>query len=94
MAVASLQPEQWTASLNEALSIFVTDTQGKAHNFSPLFTYPIFGEAETIFGFKGLRIFLCFDSVTFLPFLNVKFDNKLEDIEVDPKASCSNCCLC
>ncbi|KAM3125679.1 hypothetical protein CJJ07_005095 [Candidozyma auris] len=86
MAVASLQPEQWTASSNEALSIFVTDTQGKAHNFSPLFTYPIFGEAETIFGFKGLRIFLCFDSVTFLPFLNVKFDNKLEDIEVDPKS--------
>lgn len=86
MAVASLQPEQWTSSLNEALSIFVTDTKGQAHNFSPLFTYPIFGEAETIFGFQGLRIFLCFDSVTFLPFLNVKFDNKLGDIEVDPKA--------
>lgn len=85
MAVASLQPEQWTASLNEALSIFITDTKGQAHNFSPLFTYPIFGDAETIFGYQGLRIFLCFDSVTFLPFLNVKFENKLPDIEIDPK---------
>lgn len=85
MAVASLQPEQWTTSLNEALAIFLTDTKGQAHNFTPLFTYPIFGVAESIFGFQGLQIFLCFDLVTFLPFLNVKYKNKLPDIEVDPK---------
>lgn len=85
LAVASLQPEQWTASLNEAVSIFVTDTKGSAQNFTPLFTYPIFGDAESIFGYKDLVIFLCFDSVTFLPFLNVKWSAKLEDVEVDPK---------
>lgn len=86
LAVASLQPEQWTLSLNEAVSIFITDTKGSAQNFKPLFTYPIFGDAESIFGYKDLVIFLCFDSVTFLPFLNVKWSAKLDDVEIDPKA--------
>lgn len=87
ITAASLSPERWTASSNEALQMFVTDTKGAAKPFQPVFTYPIFGDSESIFGFQDLVIFLCFDSVTFLPFLNVKFSAKLkdEDIEVDPK---------
>lgn len=85
LAVASLQPELWTASLNEAMTIYVTDTKGSAQMFKPVFTYPIFGDAESIFGYKDLVIFLCFDSVTFLPFLNVKWSAKLNDVDVDPK---------
>lgn len=87
ITAASLQPELWTASSNEALQIFITDTKGAAKPFQPNFTYPIFGDSESIFGFKDLVIFLCFDSVTFLPFLNVKFSDKLDDkdIEMDPK---------
>ncbi|SGZ49060.1 CIC11C00000002849 [Sungouiella intermedia] len=85
LAVASLQPEQWTASSNEAMSIYITDTKGSAQTFKPVFTYPIFGDAESIFGYKDLVIFLCFDSVTFLPFLNVKWSAKLDDVEIDPK---------
>lgn len=84
-AIASLQPELWTASLNEAITIYVTDTAGSAQSFQPLFTYPIFGEAETIFGYQDLQIFLCFDAVTFLPFLNVKWTQKLDEVDVDPK---------
>lgn len=88
ITAASLQPELWTASSNEALQIFITDTKGAAKPFQPNFTYPIFGDSESVFGFKDLVIFLCFDSVTFLPFLNVKYSQKLadKDIEVDPKA--------
>lgn len=85
LAVASLQPELWTASLNDAMTIYVTDTKGSAQMFKPVFTYPIFGDAESIFGYKDLVIFLCFDSVTFLPFLNVKWSAKLDDVEIDPK---------
>lgn len=81
--VASLQPELWTASLNEAITVFITDTEGSALSFQPAFTYPIFGEAETVFGYRDLQIFLCFDSVTFLPFLNVKYGEKLPDAEFD-----------
>ncbi|KAM9891850.1 hypothetical protein OXX69_012194, partial [Metschnikowia pulcherrima] len=84
-AVASLQPELWTASSNEAITIYITDTAGSAQSFQPSFTYPIFGEAETIFGFQDLQIFLCFDAVTFYPFLNVKWAKKLDETDVDPK---------
>lgn len=87
ITAASLSPELWTTSSNEALQLFITDNKGAAHPFSPSFTYPIFGDSESVFGFQELVIFLCFDSVTFLPFLNVKYSNKLndEDIEIDPK---------
>ncbi|KAK6454007.1 acyl-CoA N-acyltransferase [Scheffersomyces xylosifermentans] len=78
---SALQPEQWTSSSNEAVELFVTDDQG-AIKFSPVFTYPIFGEAETIYGYKGLEIFLCFDHFTFYPFFNVKYEEKLNDPEI------------
>lgn len=78
ISAASLQPELWTTSSNDALKMFVTDGE-QAINFQPLFTYPIFGDAETIYGYKGLNIFLCFDHYTFKPFLNIKYKEKLDD---------------
>lgn len=84
-AVAALKPELWTASLNEAMTIYVTDTKGSAKSFKPAFTYPIFGEAETIFGYQDLQIFLCFDAVTALPFLNVKWSASMPKVELDVK---------
>lgn len=84
--LASLQPELWTASSNDALQIYVTEN-GAATSFKPNFTYPIFGDSETVFGYKDLVIFLCFDHCTFLPFLNVKYLEKLDDEDiVDPKS--------
>ena len=86
ITAASLQPELWTCSSNEAVNIFVTYPDGKAVNFHPTFTYPIFGDSEQIFGYQDLTIFLCFDHYTFYPFLNVKFAEKLEDNTIeDPK---------
>lgn len=84
LAVALLQPEKWTALLNDSLTVYVTDTEGSAQSFKPTFTYPIFGDAESIFGYQDLAILLCFDSVTFYPFLNVRYLRKLDDVEVDP----------
>jgi len=84
---AALQPEAWTSSSNEVLKLFITDSSG-AHNFPPVFTYPIFGDAETIYGYKELVIFLCFDHYTFYPFLNIKYTEKLDDpeiVELKPK---------
>lgn len=85
LAVASLKPELWTASLSEATTIYITDTKGSAQSFKPVFTYPIFGDAESVFGYQDLSILLCFDAVTFYPFLNVKWKEKLQDVDVDPK---------
>ncbi|CCH43491.1 Histone acetyltransferase type B catalytic subunit [Wickerhamomyces ciferrii] len=77
----SYNPETWTISSNEALKVSIADDQGYI-SFSPLFTYPIFGDAEQIFGYKDLKINLVFDSITFLPFLKVNYSEKLND-EVD-----------
>ncbi|KAI3406368.2 HAT1 [Candida oxycetoniae] len=86
-AATLLQPELWTSSSNEALKLFVTNSK-QAVNFKPIFTYPIFGDAEAIYGFRGLEIFLCFDHYTFKPFLNIKYKEKLDDPElVDVKAT-------
>lgn len=84
-AVAALKPELWTTSLNDAITIYVTDTKGSARSFKPAFTYPIFGEAERIFGYQGLQIYLCFDAITALPFLNVKWSAVMPNVEVDVK---------
>ncbi|KAI5953556.1 HAT1 [Candida jiufengensis] len=78
LQAASLQPELWTSSSNEALKCFITNEE-EAIKFQPLFTYPIFGDAESIYGYKDLDIFLCFDHYTFKPFLNIKYSQKLED---------------
>ncbi|EGV61903.1 histone acetyltransferase 1 [Yamadazyma tenuis] len=81
----ALKPELWTVSSNEALKLFVAEPNGTAINFKPAFTYPVFGDSESIFGFKNLVIFLCFDHYTFYPFLNVKYDTKLNDEVEEPK---------
>lgn len=71
-----LRPETWTTSTNDALTISLVDENG-AVKFKPAFTYPIYGDAEQVFGYKNLQIFLAFDSITMKPFLNVKYDEKL-----------------
>lgn len=75
---SDLKPEAWTISSNEALTLSLVDSSG-AITFKPAFTYPIYGESEQIFGYQGLQIILAFDSMTFKPFVNIKFEKKLND---------------
>ncbi|CAR28456.1 hypothetical protein ZYGR_0S00860 [Zygosaccharomyces rouxii] len=77
MSVLDFKPEIWTCSANEALKISLVSEN--AIQFPPAFTYPIYGDAEQIFGYKDLIIHLVFDSVTFKPFVNVKYSDKLKD---------------
>ncbi|GCF00038.1 histone acetyltransferase 1 [Zygosaccharomyces mellis] len=83
LSVSDFKPEAWTCSANEALKISLVSEN--AIQFPPVFTYPIYGDAEQIFGYKDLIIHLVFDSVTFKPFVNVKYSDKLrndaEDVE-------------
>lgn len=82
MSANDFKPETWTVSSNEALKIsLVSSGQNKAIQFAPNFTYPIYGENETIFGFKDLVIHLVFNSVSFKPFINAKFDAKMDNTE-------------
>jgi len=60
-----------------------------AQEFHPTFTYPIFGEAETILGYKNLKICLKFAASDMFPYLNIQYSEKMpsshgveaEDIE-------------
>lgn len=56
--------------------------------FHPTFTYPIYGEAETIYGYKGLAIDLDVASGSLVPLLDIKYrakneatTAKLDDVE-------------
>lgn len=77
MSLLDFKPEVWTKSSNEALKISLVGEN--AVQFTPTFTYPIYGDSEQIFGFKDLLIHLAFDSITLKPFLNVKYSAKIDE---------------
>lgn len=82
MSSNDFKPEVWTTSSNEAVKIsLVNSAEDKATQFPPNFTYPIYGEDESIFGYKDLVIHLVFDSLTFKPFVNAKYSGKLDNSE-------------
>ncbi|KAF9265788.1 acyl-CoA N-acyltransferase [Marasmius fiardii PR-910] len=51
--------------------------------FNPNFTYPIYGEDETIYGYKGLTIELRLASGSLASFLSVRWEEKLPSKTVD-----------
>jgi histone acetyltransferase 1 len=89
--VGTATMEQWATSSNAALRITLLDAPNlKSNTFHPTFTYPIFGEAETIYGYSNLQLPLQLKSDTLLASLDVKYDKKLESKTAkidDPRAS-------
>ena len=55
-------------------------------SFHPQFTYPIFGEEESIFGYQGLRISLRFAAHDLQPNVRITFDKKFKPVG-DTKAA-------
>lgn len=78
-SIDDYRPEAWTTSANGALKVAIVGQN--AVQFFPLYTYPIFGDSEQIYGYRDLTIYLAFDSITFKPFFNFKFSAKLEDAD-------------
>ncbi|KAI1094585.1 acyl-CoA N-acyltransferase [Rostrohypoxylon terebratum] len=79
--------EEWTADANEAitLSLVIPDNNNKDNittieTFKPKFTYPIFGEDERIFGYKGLKINLTFDARDFRPHFSMSSSRKFTPV--------------
>lgn len=69
-------PSVWSCSSQETLRLHLAEPE-RAVSFGPKFTYPLFGPAETIFGYKGLKIDLAFDCESLRPLLAYKFEEKL-----------------
>lgn len=65
------------------LSLVRAGTNGvqTIEEFSPTFTYPIFGEAEQIFGYKGLDIAIRFASHDGSPHVNISYDKKFPPVK-------------
>jgi histone acetyltransferase 1 len=76
-------PQGYTNS-NDAITISLVAPSStgvrKLHSFSPKFTYPIFGDEEQIFGYKGLNISLRYNISDLRPNLNIKYDKKTKPI--------------
>ncbi|QIX00280.1 hypothetical protein AMS68_005797 [Peltaster fructicola] len=72
---ASDLPEGWSSNANERFLITLARADGEPHaSFQPEFTYPIFGEQEAIFGYKGLLIELNFAAHSLEPRLHISYD--------------------
>ncbi|GAA5951883.1 hypothetical protein JCM8115_005265 [Rhodotorula mucilaginosa] len=82
--------EDWSVSALSALRLRLARTKAQeaqltqeehklVEPFSPLFVYPIYGEEETIFGFKGLDIDYRFASGSLAQYLGISYEAKFPD---------------
>ncbi|GAA5885406.1 hypothetical protein JCM6882_009607 [Rhodosporidiobolus microsporus] len=75
--------DDWSASGLEALQLRLVrskaDSDEPAESFAPTFVYPIFGEEETIFGYKNLEIDYRFASGSLAQYLKVSYDAKFPE---------------
>lgn len=51
----------------------------QAATFPPAYTYPLYGDAEQIFGYQGLRLDLAFDCLSMKPLLTCTYAARLAD---------------
>ena len=71
-------PEEWGCDSNGALKITLLGPLGaNPLTFHPDYTYPIFGDAETIYGYKGLVIDLEFAGWDMRGFIKVSWSQKI-----------------
>lgn len=52
-------------------------------SFHPAFTYPIFGEEETIYGYKNLKLGLRYNASDMRPNLQVTYSRKLKTVGLE-----------
>ncbi|SPO01158.1 related to histone acetyltransferase subunit HAT1 [Cephalotrichum gorgonifer] len=76
--------DDWSADSNEALliSLDTPTTKGPKpyKSFNPSFTFPLFGDAQQIFGYKNLAINLRFRANDMRPFVKVSYAKKFDAI--------------
>lgn len=71
-------PGDWAIDSNEALQLALfSPLASSSLTFHPDYTYPIFGDAETIYGYKGLRITLAFAGWDMRGYLKVTWGEKI-----------------
>lgn len=73
-----------SSDANEAVSIELVEADTHAlrtiHRFHPKFTYPIFGDEQRIFGYKGLDITFRFAAHDLRPNVVISYERKFPAI--------------
>ncbi|KAI9675429.1 MAG: histone acetyltransferase 1 [Caeruleum heppii] len=77
--------EEWTSDSNSALHISLLRPSTSDHptilaTFNPVHTYPLFGEAQTIFGYRGLRVDLRFAAHDLRPNVEIAFEKRYKAV--------------
>ncbi|KAH0603481.1 uncharacterized protein H6S33_007803 [Morchella sextelata] len=74
--------DEWSVDANEALTLSLHSPSSgeELSTFHPKFTYPIFGESETIFGYRNLNVRLAFAADSMSPCLDVSWDKKKKPV--------------
>ncbi|KAI5259319.1 histone acetyltransferase type B catalytic subunit [Aureobasidium subglaciale] len=80
------QVQEWSTSSNDALHISLYRGNKVVSDFGPAQTYPIFGEEEAIFGYRGLNISLSLAAHNLRPHMDISWTEKFTQIG-DIKAS-------
>ncbi|PYH44249.1 histone acetyltransferase catalytic subunit HAT1 [Aspergillus saccharolyticus JOP 1030-1] len=75
----------WTCDANDALHLSIVQPAEEAKlktlsSFQPQFTYPIFGDEEQIFGYKGLIIRMRFAAHDLRPHIHISYDEKFKPV--------------
>ncbi|KAJ9328694.1 hypothetical protein DTO027B5_3172 [Paecilomyces variotii] len=74
----------WTCDANDAVHLTLVQPGAEKpqtlSTFHPQFTYPIFGDEETIFGYKGLIIRLRFAAHDLRPHVHISYDEKFKAV--------------
>ncbi|CAN8097189.1 unnamed protein product [Discula destructiva] len=89
--MAQVNLEEWSVKANDVMDISLYTKAEKGQTkvnslckFQPTWTYPIVGEQETIFGYKGLKIHLQYNASDMRPHLSSTKTAKLpEELESD-----------
>lgn len=69
-----------TAAVTISLVTPGDGTHKNLASFHPKFTYPIFGDEESIFGYKGLKIHLKYHASDMRPNLQVTYNKKYKAV--------------
>lgn len=71
-----------SSNSNEAVQLSLKHPTDPTRNteFSPAFTYPIFGNEETIFGYQDLRISINFQADTLQPGVELAWREQFEAV--------------
>ncbi|XP_048379257.1 histone acetyltransferase type B catalytic subunit isoform X2 [Stegostoma tigrinum] len=82
---------EYKCDTNKAIRLklvrFVEDLEDETMSFSPLYSHQVFGDEESVFGYKDLEIQLYYSTCSLTTFFNIKYSSKVvekyDNVEVD-----------